>query len=137
MVNISKIRLMTKCAIYEKNGGEEDIEMSGYYKSDYMRLAISKAVVRTTVGFCFIFFLYLLFNLNYFLEIAFNINYRELAYELLAIYLLLIALSVSISCLSSSKKYKDGRLRIKNYYDTLTKINRLNEQDETIKDLEV
>jgi hypothetical protein len=128
---------MTKCAAYEKHGGEEDIEISGYYKSDYMRLSITKAIVRSTIGFIGILGLYILYNFNSFLEIAFTIDYRELGYKLLAVYCLLLAISTSLSCILSNFKYKEISERLSKYYDTLTKINRLNEQDERIKDLEV
>ena len=40
MVNMRKVRLMTKLAIYEKKEGKEDIKLGKYFRRDYVRLKI-------------------------------------------------------------------------------------------------
>ena len=38
MVNMRKVRLMTKLAIYEKKEGKEDIHLGKFFRRDYVRL---------------------------------------------------------------------------------------------------
>ena len=51
MLDKRKIRLMTKMAIYEKEYGEEDIKISGYYKKDYSSLNTWITLIWITVGY--------------------------------------------------------------------------------------
>lgn len=48
MLNDRKIRLMTKLALYERKEGKEDIKLSKYYRTDYVRLQVLKTVVAVT-----------------------------------------------------------------------------------------
>ncbi|MDF2593610.1 MAG: hypothetical protein K0S75_3076, partial [Clostridia bacterium] len=42
MLNTNKVRLMTKLALYETKEGKEDIRLSKYYKTDYVRYQVIK-----------------------------------------------------------------------------------------------
>ena len=45
MLNNRKIRIMTKLATYEEKEGKEDIKLSKYYKTDFVRLNILKTIM--------------------------------------------------------------------------------------------
>jgi hypothetical protein len=51
MLDYKKIRLMTKLAVYEKKDGKEDIHLSKYYKTDYVRYQVLKAIITSTIGY--------------------------------------------------------------------------------------
>ena len=50
MLNEEKIRIMTRAAIYEQGKGEEDIKITSYSRSDYIRYNMLKTLIGVTVG---------------------------------------------------------------------------------------
>ena len=59
MLNEDKIRIMSRCAMYEKGQGKEDLAVNRYYQGDYVRLNTLKTLIGVTVGFVLCFGLYL------------------------------------------------------------------------------
>ena len=51
MLDKRKVRLMTKMAIYEKEYGEKDIKISGYYKKDYSSLNTWITLIWISAGY--------------------------------------------------------------------------------------
>ena len=51
MLDKRKIRLMTKAAVYEKEYGEEDFKITGYYKKDYASLNTWITLIWITAGY--------------------------------------------------------------------------------------
>ena len=51
MLDKRKIRLMTKAAVYEKEYGEEDFKITGYYKKDYASLNAWITLIWITAGY--------------------------------------------------------------------------------------
>ena len=52
MLNYRKIRIMHKLAVYENKEGKEDIQLSKYYKTDYVRYQVLKSIICATVELC-------------------------------------------------------------------------------------
>ena len=72
MLNERKIRLMTQLAIYEKNGGKEDIKLSKYYKGDYSRFQAWKTAVAITIGYILLLAVAAVYKLEYLIDEAFE-----------------------------------------------------------------
>ena len=51
MLNEEKIKSMTKAAAYEKGPNKKNIEISNYFRSDYMGLQMIKSAIAYTVSF--------------------------------------------------------------------------------------
>ena len=51
MLDKKKIRLMTRVAIYDKEYGQEDLRITGYYQKDYVSLNVWVTLIWVTVGF--------------------------------------------------------------------------------------
>lgn len=60
MLKKSKIIAMTKLAIHEKHKGEEALEITRYYREDYISNRILQGVIRYTAIFILLFLMYLL-----------------------------------------------------------------------------
>ena len=70
MLNFKKIRLMTKLAVYEKKDGKEDIHLSKYYKTDYVRFQTLKSIITATIGYALILALIAFYRLEYLIKNA-------------------------------------------------------------------
>ncbi len=136
MINVEKTKLMTKCSIYEKHDGSEDIEISKYFRPDYVRFNVVKTIVFTTLGYLIFCGMYLIYNLNMFIEKAFIIDYKTLLTKIIGFYIIFIIIYVAASLFIYNLKYKNSRGRVSDYYRNLGRINKMNEKDEKIKELE-
>lgn len=59
MLNKDKIRIMSRCAMYEKSQGKEDLAINRYYQGDYVRLNTLKTLIGVTIGFILCLGLYI------------------------------------------------------------------------------
>ncbi len=125
MLNVEKIKLMTKLAIYEKNEGKEDIPISKYYKSDYIRYNLLKSIVSVTIGYGLILVLIGIYNLEYIIGEAINLDYKVLGSQVLRVYLILMGIYLSISIILSTINYEKSRKGLKSYYNNLKKLRKI------------
>ena len=60
MLDRSKVKLMTKLALYEQTQGKEDFKISEYYRKDYVGLHSICSFLWVTVGYICVWMLILL-----------------------------------------------------------------------------
>ena len=51
MLDEKKIRRMTKLASYEAKEGKEEIDISAYYRKDYVSISVLRALLWVTLGY--------------------------------------------------------------------------------------
>ena len=136
MINVRKTRLLTKCAVYEKGVGAEDIRMSRYFQADYVRLGFLKTVFYTTVGFIVICPLYAIFKLDYLIDNSLELDYKENGLKIGLAYVIVLLGSLMLSWVVYTLKYMISRKRLAKYYKMLRRINIFNEEDMQLKKLE-
>lgn len=126
MINNSKVKLMTKLAVYEKNH-KDDIEISKYNKSDYIRLNLIKNVLSVTLAYILILVIVGIYQMEYLVANAVTLDYKSLGINILGYYCIVLIIFCLSGMLISSVKYSKAikrlnkylkRLRIlKKYYD--------------------
>lgn len=126
MVNNSKVKLMTKLAVYEKKH-KEDIEISKYNKSDYVRLNLIKNVLSVTIAYILILVVIGIYQMEYLVANAVTMDYKSLGINILGYYCIMVIVFSLSGLLIASTKYSNAvkrlnkylkRLRIlKKYYD--------------------
>ena len=122
MLNNKKIRTMTKLAIYEQNEGNEDIKMSKFYKSDYVRYHTLKNCIAVTVAYILILLMIAMYNSEYLIAEVVTMDYQKVGGIILGIYLILIALCVIGSIFGYSFQYEASRGRLARYYKRLRNL---------------
>ena len=122
MLNNDKIRIMTRLALYEQGNGKNDIKISHFYKSDYIRYNILKTIVAVTVGIALLLGFAGLYNMEYIISNATKINYRQLGISLLILYLLIIIGYVILTIAVTSVKYKRARKNLAKYNRDLKEL---------------
>ena len=122
MLNNRKIRLMTKLAIYEKREGKEDLKLSKYYKTDYVRYHILKTIVAVTVGYLLILAMIVLYQSEYLIREAVNLNYYEIAKFVIGVYILILTVYIAASLLGYSLYYTVSRKRLAKYFRMLRRL---------------
>ena len=112
MLNEDKIRIMSRCAMYEKRKGKEDIRIHHYFQSDYIRLNTIKTLLGVTIGFAMCFGLYLLLNVEYYMANIFGMDLMAFGKEILIIYGIVMVIFALISILFYGWKYADAHKRV-------------------------
>ncbi len=122
MVNNRKVRLMTKLAMYETGEGREDLKLNRYFRRDYLRSRMLNSFVATTVGYCFLVGLAVLYEMDYFVSNAVVIDYMMLLKRVIAVYIVLLAVSVMSSLVFGMIHYNRSRNKLAKYFRMLRRL---------------
>lgn len=122
MLNNRKVRLMSRLAMYEKDFGKEDIRLSKYYRTDYVRLNVLKTIVALTFGYLLIMLILVVYNSEYLLENALSINYKDLIGKYAAIYVVVLTVYVALCMIGYMVKYRISRKKLAKYFRMLRKL---------------
>ncbi len=130
MLNNRKIRLMMKLAVYENKDGKEDIHLSKYYKTDYVRYQTLKSIISATVGYLLILALIGLYQMEFIIKNAVNLDYKSIGTYILGIYIMIITIYGLGSIMIFSLKYDASRKKLGKFYKLLKRLNKIY-RDET------
>ena len=119
MLNEERIRLMTRMAAYEEHEGKKDIAISGYFRGDYISFQLLKSAIYATVGFALAVAMYVLYNMETFLEDFYKMDILEFLKDILQKYCLVIAIYLVISYFVYSYRYHKAKRHVKQYNQLL------------------
>jgi len=122
MIDNERVRIMTRMSIYEKHEGKEDLKYNKYFKSDYARLQVLKTLVWTTIAYVIVVALVLLYKLEYIIDNALVLDYPDIGKQILAYYIVVLAVYLVGSLVGYSLKYQFSRKRLKKYYRLLKSL---------------
>ena len=121
MLNESKVKLMTRMAMYESKQGEEDFKISSYYKKDYRSFHTIATIIWVTVGYAVAVGIGVIAFLD---ELMKNLNMQ---------FLMMLAAAVIIGYLVLvifyGTKHEKARKRVKQFNHDLTRLNRMYERE--------
>lgn len=129
MLNNKKIRLMTKMAIYEEKEGKEDLKLSKYFKTDYVRYMTLKSVISATVGYGLILVLILLYQAEYLIRKAVVLDYKSIGTYILGVYIVVITIYGLGSIVGYSIKYDASRKKLGRYFKMLNRMNKIYKEE--------
>lgn len=130
MVREENVKLMSKIAIYEKRDGKAEIPMSGYYKSDYVRLNVLKSIVSATVVFVIVAAVIVMYKLDYILANLFKVDYKSLGMGILLLYMVWIGIYWLVARILYAIRYEKARPNIIEYNHNLKRL-----QEESQKEI--
>lgn len=125
MLNEERIRLMTQLAAYEEYEGKKDIAVHGYFRGDYISFQLLKSAIYATVGFALAVAMYVLYNLETFLEDFYKMDFVEFAKEMLSRYWLVLAIYLVISYFVYAYRYSRARKHVKKYQQQLRTLQQM------------
>ncbi|MBQ3061141.1 MAG: hypothetical protein IJD02_01735 [Lachnospiraceae bacterium] len=132
MINNSKVKLMTKLAVYEKKH-KEDIEISKYSKSDYVRLNLIKNVLSVTVAYILVLVIVGLYQIEYLIANAVTLDYKSLGVRILGFYAISVIVFVLAGLLISSQRYSKAIKRLNKYLKRLKILKKYYDEQEEKK----
>lgn len=125
MLDKKRIRMMTKAAIYDKQGAEEDIRISTYYKKDYASLNTWITLIWVTAGYVIAGFLFLVGYGSTLLEELTILNLFILMASAVGGYLALLIVYGAGAGKFYKNKHTRAKQRVKKYYRDLSRIEKM------------
>lgn len=122
MLNESKIKMMTKMAIYEKNEGRRELKTAKYFKTDYVTLGVLNTVIAATVAYVVIIALIALCNMQWLTNNVNNLNYASLGGRFVGYYIVYLLFFSILSGFVYAKRYDTSRKEIKKFFSRLNKL---------------
>ena len=122
MLNEDKIKIMSRCAMYEKGQGKDDLQINRYYQGDYVRLNTLKSLIGVTIGFILCFGFYLVLRAEYYMDNIVVMDLWAFGKSVLKYYVLVLIIFAVISVLFYGWKYADAEKRVRWYYKDLKSL---------------
>ncbi len=121
MIDIKKVRLMTRVSLYENSQGKKDIKMNRCRQSTYVTLKVIESVLCITIAFVLCAGLY---SMRYFSEIVTEgfAVFRDTAIHLLIIYLVILVFGMFMTFFYYREKYRKAHDRIVAYDKDLARL---------------
>ena len=130
MLNNRKVRLMTRLAIYEQTEGKEDVRISKYFRTDYVRLNVLKSIVAVTAGYLLILLLLILYHSEYLIREAVTLDYRGMVSKYAGIYIIILTVYGALGMIGYMIKYRASRKKLAKYFRMLRRLRSLYREEE-------
>ena len=130
MVNMRKVRLMTKLAIYEKKEGKEDIKLGKYFRRDYVRLKILHNIVAVTIGYIMVLAMVMAYQMEYLIKEAVNLDYIGMGKTILGIYVIVVTVYIMAAMVGYGLYYDYSRKKLAKYFRMLRKLRSMYQEEE-------
>ena len=125
MLNEERIRLMAQMAAYEEHEGKKDIAVSGYFRGDYISFQLLKSAVYATVGFALAVAMYILYDLETFLEDFYKMDIVAFFKDILSKYVLVMAIYLVISYFVYAFRFSRAKRHTKKYQMQLRQLQQM------------
>lgn len=122
MLDKKRIRLMTQMAAYEAYEGKQDMATNGYFRGDYISFQLLKSAIYATVAFALAVVMYVLYDLETFLEDFYKMDIVEFLRGILGKYVLVLAIYMVVSYFVYAYRYSRARRSIKIYQKMLKQL---------------
>lgn len=136
MVNVRRVRLMTKLAIYEKTEGKEDIKLGKYFRRDYVRLKILYNILAVTIGYLMVLAMIIAYKMEYLIKEAVNLDYIGMGKLILGVYIIVVTIYVMAAMVGYSMYYDYSRKKLAKYFRMLRLLRNMYQEEEGMTEME-
>ena len=122
MVNEKKVRLMTQLALDEKRFYKDELDESGYFRSDYIRSNTLKVLLGYSISYLLIMGLVAMYYVDYLFTNVVQMDMQSMVWLAGCIYVGLL-LIITLFCVSFyMTKYTNNRKRLRKYMMEIDKL---------------
>ncbi|MBO5352247.1 MAG: hypothetical protein J6J42_13045 [Lachnospiraceae bacterium] len=130
MVNMRRVRLMTKLAIYEKKEGKEDIKLGKYFRRDYVRHKVLNNIVAVTTGYLLVLAMIIAYQMEYLIREAVNLDYIGIGKMILGVYIIVVTVYVMAAMVGYGLYYDYSRKKLAKYFRMLRRLRGMYQEEE-------
>lgn len=122
MVNEKKVRLMTQLALDEKRFYKDELDESGYFRSDYIRSNILKVLLGYSISYLLIMGLVAMYYVDYLFTNVVQMDMQSMVWLAGCIYVGLLLIITLFCVLFYMTKYTNNRKRLRKYMMEIDKL---------------
>ena len=122
MVNEEKVRLMTQLALDEKRLYKDDLDESGYFRSDYIRSNTLKVLLGYSISYLLIMGLVAMYYVDYLFTNVVQMDMQSMVWLAGCIYVGLLLIITLFCVLFYMTKYTNNRKRLRKYMMEIDKL---------------
>ncbi len=129
MLDVDRVKLMTKLALYEQTQGKEDFKISEYYRKDYAGIHVICSILWVTVGYACLAALLVFAGLEKLMAgMSMGLLFTIIGVAIAGYIMTLIVFGLVTSHIYN-KKHQDARYRVKLYNHDLIKLLKMYEKE--------
>ena len=122
MVNEKKVRLMTQLALDEKRFYKDELDESGYFRSDYIRSNTLKVLLGYSISYLLIMGLVAMYYIDYLFTNVVQMDMQSMVWLAGCIYVGLLLIITLFCVLFYMTKYTNNRKRLRKYMMEIDKL---------------
>lgn len=122
MVNEKKVRLMTQLALDEKRFYKDELDESGYFRSDYIRSNTLKVLLGYSISYLLIMGLVAMYYVDYLFTNVVQMDMQSMVWLVGCIYVGLLLIITLFCVLFYMTKYTNNRKRLRKYMMEIDKL---------------
>ena len=122
MVNEKKVRLMTQLALDEKRFYKDELDESGYFRSDYIRSNTLKVLLGYSISYLLIMGLVAMYYVDYLFTNVVQMDMQSMVWLAGYIYVGLLLIITLFCVLFYMTKYTNNRKRLRKYMMEIDKL---------------
>lgn len=122
MVNEKKVRLMTQLALDEKRFYKDELDESGYFRSDYIRSNTLKVLLGYSISYLLIMGLVAMYYVDYLFTNVVQMDMQSMVWLAGCIYIGLLLIITLFCVLFYMTKYTNNRKRLRKYMMEIDKL---------------
>lgn len=122
MVNEKKVRLMTQLALDKKRLYKDELDESGYFRSDYIRSNTLKVLLGYSISYLLIMGLVAMYYVDYLFTNVVQMDMQSMVWLAGCIYVGLLLIITLFCVLFYMTKYTNNRKRLRKYMMEIDKL---------------
>lgn len=122
MLNEERIILMTRLASYEQKKGKKNIQISRYFRSDYLIMQMLKTVLYATVAYVMLLGLYVLYHFETLTENLYQMDLIGFVQKIVMAYGVVTVASCVVTYIVYSFRYRRAKKSLKVFMQNLKKL---------------
>ena len=122
MVNEKKVRFMTQLALDEKRFYKDELDESGYFRSDYIRSNTLKVLLGYSISYLLIMGLVAMYYVDYLFTNVVQMDMQSMVWLAGCIYVGLLLIITLFCVLFYMTKYTNNRKRLRKYMMEIDKL---------------
>ena len=122
MVNEKKVRLMTQLELDEKRFYKDELDESGYFRSDYIRSNTLKVLLGYSISYLLIMGLVAMYYVDYLFTNVVQMDMQSMVWLAGCIYVGLLLIITLFCVLFYMTKYTNNRKRLRKYMMEIDKL---------------
>ena len=130
MLNESRIKLMTKMAVYEEHEGKKSMSIGTYFRGDYIGKEVIKSIIYATIAYVIVIAVYVCYDFEILAQEIYNMDLIQFGTKMLKDYLKLAVGYAIITYVFYAMRYQKARRSLRSYYNNLRRLNSMYRKEE-------